>query len=129
MCVQLKAARLAEVLWEKRAADMAEVARATTDASQVTHKIVLGRNIVEDYKTVGVGQSAYFTGQLPPGGPEPCCIHYILSVCMFLLHRTVKVVFLPCFFRVERPALKLIPKHAFKSFIRTPLRQSQNSLS
>jgi hypothetical protein len=68
--VQLRAARLAEMLWEQRSADMTELASA---ASNVARKTKRGRDILADYKTVGVGQSAYFTGKLLRANPSPSC--------------------------------------------------------
>jgi hypothetical protein len=52
--VQLRAARIVEVLWEKRSSKLTELAAA------LRHK--LGRDILKDYDTVHIGQSAYFTG-------------------------------------------------------------------
>ena len=73
VCMQLKAARIAELLWQRRSGELAEVAStvasssaATTYTAGGTVKHKLGKNILEDYKTVNIGQSAYFTGALPP---------------------------------------------------------------
>jgi hypothetical protein len=49
---------------------MTELASA---ASNVARKTKRGRDILADYKTVGVGQSAYFTGKLLPENPESLC--------------------------------------------------------
>lgn len=81
--VQLKAARLAEVLWDRRTADITDLASATASSSAatgVTHKSKLGRDIVEDYKTVRIGQSAYFTGAALS---DSCTSHFCLELeCM-----------------------------------------------
>lgn len=75
MIVQLKAARLVEVLWQKRTDDISELACAaastqmpasSTALATATYKSKLGRDIVEDYKLVKIGQSAYFTGAYLP---------------------------------------------------------------
>jgi hypothetical protein len=52
--VQLRAARIVEVLWEKRSSKLTELTAA------LRHK--LGRDILKDYDSVNIGQSAYFTG-------------------------------------------------------------------
>lgn len=67
--MQLKPARLAELLWQRRSGELADVGSTTASSSVatgVTHKRKLGRDIVEDYKTVKIGQSAYFTGARTP---------------------------------------------------------------
>lgn len=64
----MKAARLAEVLWRRHSADVVELAStapSSSAATGVTYKRKLGKDIVEDYKTVKIGQSAYFTGAAP----------------------------------------------------------------
>jgi hypothetical protein len=63
--VQLRAARLAEVLQQGHGVEGAELGSTVASSSVatgVTHKTKLGRDIVDDYKTVKIGQSAYFTG-------------------------------------------------------------------
>jgi hypothetical protein len=69
--LQFRAAKMAAVLWEKRSADVAEVASAfsleapssTAYPAGTARKHKLGKNILEDYETVNIGQSAYFTGE------------------------------------------------------------------
>lgn len=65
--MQLKAARIAELLWERRSGDLAELGSVVASSSTAytagsTKKHKLGKEILEDYKTVSIGQSAYFTG-------------------------------------------------------------------
>ena len=63
-----------EVLWRKRSADVSELAGTATfsqvpasssAATASTYKSELGRDIVEDYKLVKIGQSTFFTGVFP----------------------------------------------------------------
>lgn len=66
--MQLRAAKIAELLAAYRnvgVADVASAAPSSTATSQTAGgkpKVKLGKNIIEDYKTVSIGQSAYFTG-------------------------------------------------------------------
>jgi hypothetical protein len=64
----LRAAKVAEVLFQKRSAPLTELAsafasEATLNTAEGLQKLKLGKNILEDYKTVNIGQSAYFTGE------------------------------------------------------------------
>lgn len=90
--VQLKAARLAEVLWhsktlrsgltlstlgsatgERDSASGSSSAPSRVRATARAARAQLGKDILKDYETVSIGQSAYFTGAAPPflpcGGP------------------------------------------------------------
>ena len=59
---------------------LAEVASAAPSSAATSKtaggkpKVKLGKNIIEDYKTVSIGQSAYFTGEPPP---RPYCVHLV----------------------------------------------------
>ena len=64
--MQLKAARLVGVLWQRCTADVSELASAAASSSAATtatYTTKLGKEIGEDYKLVNIGQSAYFTGE------------------------------------------------------------------
>jgi hypothetical protein len=64
--LQLKASKVTRLLRLWRDASLSEMHSSTTatsgTATSSDKKIKLGRDIVEDYKTVAIGQSAYFTG-------------------------------------------------------------------
>lgn len=68
--VQLKAARIVELLWQRRNATLSDVVSSTetmtTSTGQSSQAKVkkLGKDILKDYQTVSIGQSAYFTGTL-----------------------------------------------------------------
>lgn len=81
--LQLKSAKLAEFLSAHSAEEPTEVSSsasqttyAATNAPLIRPKIKLGKDIVEDFKTVSIGQSAYFTGVLlsttPTAYPSSC---------------------------------------------------------
>jgi hypothetical protein len=67
--VQLRAARVATLLWEKRYASLAQHACAmppepssSTNTETFTKKLQVGKNMLQDYETINIGQSTYFTG-------------------------------------------------------------------
>jgi hypothetical protein len=64
--VQMKAARLMEMLSGNPSTDRATPAAPPqcpiSAAIGAPRDVYLGRNILEDLKTVSIGQSAYFTG-------------------------------------------------------------------
>eukprot|EP00892_Ulva_mutabilis_P002674 jgi/Ulvmu1/12407/UM009_0056.1 len=76
--LRLKASRLAEVMWKRKSSRVSllpAVATASdTDSSAAPSsgrggtvrkaRVQLGRDILKDYETVSIGQSAYFTGTL-----------------------------------------------------------------
>ena len=92
--MQLKASRLAELLWKNRGARLSVLAagsgsvpgtasdpdsstppsngasRAGSRPTARKARVQLGRDILKDYETVSIGQSAYFTGVSPPPSPS-----------------------------------------------------------
>lgn len=60
-----------------------------TNARLARPKVKLGKDILEEYKTVSIGQSAYFTGELPP--PLPV-VYYFLE--LYLGGNFTKIVLL-----------------------------------
>jgi hypothetical protein len=67
--MQLRAARVATLLWEKRYASLGQLACAlppepssSTYTEIFSKKHRMGKNMLQDYETINIGQSTYFTG-------------------------------------------------------------------
>jgi hypothetical protein len=69
--VQLRSARVSILLWEKRYAELSQVASASSlepsslfTSESSAKKSQMGKNVLQDYENIDIGQSTYFTGEL-----------------------------------------------------------------